>query len=557
MRSTAMRKAGRNRQDALTRRGVLGMAVRGAGAAATGAVAHRKVPPSRVARNLTAPKPDPYGFFRPSKNVEDHRNRYQGPDLMASNRQADRSDGVGDIVNAVKKVGQRMGRRYGNWKDRRGIKQAHREVEWARGGEADAKLYGTQWAKKMGYAEPGFWAGREKLEQKKIKTLEHRIKQRGDCGVMPMPRRDSGTPTVKYTLDPSLGSYGKDNPVNPKAVINTNEFAKLGSRIDALGARCDAMSARCDDWSSAASKAKQIAGGVVRATRRFANRDETTGKRLPQPGPFRRFPEQETVEQRADAPTSLATRYNPPTPMFRRSQGEKDLAERGGALQERKLQKEVRRNVPEDRVARIEDKYKPLIESREGLAKSRREQGMPIKSAYHQYRAGRYGKKLLNKTNREKFRSGSDVSPGEFLKRASEAAPARHDAIFGRSKKGGSAGLMPAGPSFVEKSAKQPRQPAQRVRRAPTGMALRATQRSARRETNPMRRAAFQMNANQMAFERKLEKNLKRLKRRDSARNDVDPLTATGLAVGGAALYHGGKAAVKGGMEVMRRHVYG
>ena len=109
-----------------------------------------------------------------------------------------------------------------------------------------------------------------------------------------------------------------------------------------------------------------------------------------------------------DAPKQLSTRYRK-GPIYHGlgvvTQG--DLRKREGARSdigghEAKIESAEHKAL---------NKYVPLIQSRQQLAQTRAAQGSPIKAAYHQYRAGRYGKKAQNKVNKATFKPGGEANP--------------------------------------------------------------------------------------------------------------------------------------------------
>ena len=97
----------------------------------------------------------------------------------------------GGIGGGAKYVAGRVGRAVGNWDDRRRLSGQRKELEWARGGEEDARRHGVEYAKKHGTVMPGYWAGQAKRHQANIKGLEHSIKQRGDA--IPAPIRKAAS----------------------------------------------------------------------------------------------------------------------------------------------------------------------------------------------------------------------------------------------------------------------------------------------------------------------------------------------------------------------------
>lgn len=103
-----------------------------------------------------------------------------------------------------------------------------------------------------------------------------------------------------------------------------------------------------------------------------------------------------------DAPTSLTRRYHPIT------------AVGGFPYETRKENRAVQRGQEAKIASKVDkalNKYVPRIQRSEQMAQTRNQQGMSVRSGYHNWRAGRNAKKAINAINRAGFKGGGTVSP--------------------------------------------------------------------------------------------------------------------------------------------------
>ena len=207
-------------------------------------------------------------------------------------------------------------------------------------------------------------------------------------------------------------SYGETNRWNEKAdrqrkenpMLRSNVVGRWGGRTGQIKGRVDTPGAQAARAQNA--KISRYAGQGHAANEKAAPKPTAAGK-LRSRRLFGGFGGGSGDTAR-DAPKQLSTRYRK-GPIYHGlgvvTQG--NLRKREGARSdigghEAKIESAEHKAL---------NKYVPLIQSRQQLAQTRAAQGSPIKAAYHQYRAGRYGKKAQNKVNKATFKHGGEANP--------------------------------------------------------------------------------------------------------------------------------------------------